>query len=47
LFGEDKEEEVIDLESVDDLYNHAARLKATVSGYVKPTLVQSTEQRAS
>lgn len=33
LFNENKEEEIISLESVDDIFNYADRLKATVESY--------------
>lgn len=36
LFNDKKEEEVIALESVDDIYNHADRLKATIISYLVP-----------
>lgn len=35
LFGENKEEEVVQLDSVDDVYNYADRLKSTVLSYVQ------------
>ena len=34
LFNDEKDEERIPLESVDDIYNHADRLKLTVSAYL-------------
>lgn len=35
LFAENKEEEVVQLDSVDDLYNYADRLKSTVMSYMQ------------
>jgi hypothetical protein len=33
FFNENKEEEIISLESIDDIFNHAERLKATLKYY--------------
>ena len=40
LFGDNKEEEQVAIETVDDIYNFAAQLRATVSALITPTLVQ-------
>ena len=37
VFNDKKEEELVSLSSVDDLYAHAERLKATLSGYQSST----------
>ena len=33
LFNENKEEEVVNLESIDDIFNYADRMKATILSY--------------
>lgn len=37
LFDEQKQEERIPIEDLEDIYNHAERLKATVRNYDNPT----------
>ena len=37
LFNDKKEEELVSLEAVDDIYNHAEQIRAVVSSYLPPT----------
>jgi len=37
LFNDKKEEELVSLEALDDIYNHAEQIRAVVSSYLPPT----------
>ena len=43
IFDEEKNEERVKLESVDDIYNYADQLKATAQSYDIPSLSESSE----
>ncbi len=45
FFNEKKEEEIVQIESVDGLYNYAEQMKATVSSYLAQAAPQSTQEQ--